>query len=119
MDRNLEQPNNEFSILGKKFRSRGWCLGFGIILAVGLCALVVGKQWHFFFIFLLSVVAVQYPALYFLLVALLLIVSVIGILRSDKIDNAKLFYSSAFLFCLSIIGGILYLDLRKDHLNGR
>ena len=108
VDRNLEQANNEFSTLGKKPRSKGWLLELGIILAIILCVLGEGMQRLFFFFFQLSVIAVRYPDLYFLLVVLFLIFSIIGILKSDQNDNTKLFYASALLFCFSIIAGIFY-----------
>jgi hypothetical protein len=107
MDQNLEHPNNEFSIPSKIFHFKSWYLGVGTIIAIILCSMI-GVTHGLFFLFLLSALVVQHPALYLLLVGLLFIISIIGILKSDKSDNAKLFYASAFLFCLSIIGGILY-----------
>jgi hypothetical protein len=104
MDQNSEQPNEEISILGKRFSFKGWHLEFGIMLVIILCAIVGRTQWLSFFFFLLF----QHPALYLLLVVLLFIISIISILKSDENNNAKQFYISAFLFCLSIIGGILY-----------
>jgi hypothetical protein len=112
MKRNVEPSNDEILIWGKRFHSKDWRVGLSIFLAIILCALVIiGIRTLPFFLFLISTIAVQHPALYLISVAVLFVFSIIGILRSDKNDNSKLFYGSAFLFCLSILAGILYFIL--------
>ena len=110
MDRNSEHLNDELSPRGKVFHFKSLYLGVGAILAVIVCSMT-GTYSPVFLLFLLSILAVRYPVLYLVLVVFLFIISIIGLLRSDEKDNAKLFYVSAFLFCLSIIGGILYFIL--------
>jgi hypothetical protein len=94
---------------GKKSKRDIVRIGLNITFAWIVLAIIGGERFLLFPLFLLSAAVVQHPVLYLGFVTLLFIISIIGILRSDKNDNVTLFRRSAFFFCLSIIGGIFYL----------
>ena len=101
----------------KKHIDLKWvALGFGIILLS--CLLVV--RWEdnkelvlSIGMFLISPFEFPITTIPFIVLLIIFALSVTGILRSDKNDEARLFYSSVLIFILSLAGLIFlcYLSI--------
>ena len=108
MNQNSEHSSEEHSNLARTFQTKHLYLGIGILLAIVLFTIADGMTWIGSIIGIFFLGAVFHRVPYLSLVILFLLASAIGLLRSDKYDNTILFYGSAFLFCFSVIGGIIY-----------